>query len=260
MILARTIKGKGVVVRRRQGRLARQGVQEGRGAGSRDRRAREAVASPDGAPANLASTIPKPAAIAAAGRSAEADRAARLQAGRAGRDARGVRHRARQARRCRRARRRARRRREELDLQRQVREGASRSLLSELHRRAGDGRRGDGAGGARRDSVPVDLRLLPDARRRFHPHGGDQQRRHQAGRLARRRVDRRGRAVADGARGSGDVPRRAELSPCCIRATRSAPSGWSRWRRISRARPTSARAGRRRRSSTRTTRRSRSAG
>ena len=47
----------------------------------------------------------------------------------------------------------------------------------ELHRRAGDGRRGDGAGGARRDSVPVDVRLLPDARRRLHPHGGDQQRR-----------------------------------------------------------------------------------
>ena len=79
---------------------------------------------------------------------------------------------------------------------------------------------GDGAGRARRDSVPVDLRLLPDARRRFHPHGGDQQRRHQAGRLARRRVDRRGRPVADGARGSRDVPRAAELSPCCIRATR----------------------------------------
>ena len=76
-------------------------------------------------------------------------------------------------------RRRARRRRQELDLQRQVREGASRSLLPELHRRAGDGRRGDGAGGARRDSVPVDVRLLPHARRRLHPHGGHLDRRHQ---------------------------------------------------------------------------------
>ncbi len=39
MILARTIKGKGVVVGRRQGRLARQGVQEGRGGRQGDRRA-----------------------------------------------------------------------------------------------------------------------------------------------------------------------------------------------------------------------------
>ena len=54
---------------------------------------------------------------------------------------------------------------------------AARSLLPELHRRAGDGRRGDGARGARRDSVSVDVRVLPDARRRLHPHGGDQQRR-----------------------------------------------------------------------------------
>ena len=51
------------------------------------------------------------------------------------------------------------------------------SLLPELHRRAGDDRRRDGPGRARRDSVSVDVRLLPHARRRFHPHGGDQQRR-----------------------------------------------------------------------------------
>ena len=84
------------------------------------------------------------------------------------------------------------------------------ALLPELHRRAGDDRRGDGPGRARRDSVPVDVRVLPDARGRLHPHGRDQQREHQDGRLARRRVDRRGRAVADGARGSRDVPRAAE--------------------------------------------------
>ena len=169
---------------------------------------------------NLAAQIPKPASQAARRRHAEAGGAARLQARRSGRDARGLRHRARQARRRRPARRRARRRREELDVQRQVREGRARALLPELHRRAGDGRRGDGAGGARRDSVSVDVRLLPDARRRLRPHGGDQQRRHQAGRLARRRVDRRGRAVADGARGSGDVPRASRTSRCSIRATR----------------------------------------
>ncbi len=81
--------------------------------------------------------------------------------------------------------------------------------------------------------------------RRFHPHGGHQQRQHQAGRLARRRLDRRRRTVADGARGSGDVPGAAELSRCSTRATRSAPSGWSRSRPTIRGRPTSGPAGRR---------------
>jgi transketolase C-terminal domain/subunit len=33
---------------------------------------------------------------------------------------------------------------------------------------------GDGPGGARRDSVPVHVCLLPHARGRLHPHGGDQ--------------------------------------------------------------------------------------
>jgi transketolase len=50
------------------------------------------------------------------------------------------------------AHRRARRRREELDLQRQVREGVSRSLLPELHRRAGHGRRAMGL--AARGAIP----------------------------------------------------------------------------------------------------------
>ena len=40
-----------------------------------------------------------------------------------------------------------------------------------VHRRAGDGRRGDGAGQPRRDSVSVDVRVLPRARQRLHPHG-----------------------------------------------------------------------------------------
>ena len=57
---------------------------------------------------------------------------------------------------------------------------------------------------------PVDVRRVPDARLRLHPHGGDQQPEHQDGRLARRRVDRRGRPVADGARGSRDDARAAE--------------------------------------------------
>ena len=41
------------------------------------------------------------------------------------------------------------------------------ALLSVLHRRAGDDRRGDGAGRARRDSVSVDVRRVPDARHDF---------------------------------------------------------------------------------------------
>ena len=62
-------------------------------------------------------------------------------------------------------RRRARRGRQEFNLQRQVRKGRAGSLLRELHRRAGHGWRRDGAGGPRRDSVPLDLRVLPDAAR-----------------------------------------------------------------------------------------------
>ena len=44
-------------------------------------------------------------------------------------------------------------------------------VLREFHRRAGHGGRGDGPRGARRDSVSVDVRLLPDARGRLHPDG-----------------------------------------------------------------------------------------
>ena len=69
---------------------------------------------------------------------------------------------------------------------------------------------GDGPRGAWRDPVPVDLRVLPDARLRLHPDGGDQQPQRQAGGLACRRVHRRGRPFADGARGPGDDARRAE--------------------------------------------------
>jgi transketolase len=59
-----------------------------------------------------------------------------------------------------------------------------RSVLSKLHRRTGHDRLGDGSGGARRHSVPVHVRVLPGARGRLHPDGGDQQRRDQDGGLA----------------------------------------------------------------------------
>ena len=253
-------QGQGRVVRRRQGRLARQAVQEGRGARSRPRRARAAVrARPPSV--DLAAQIPKPSSTPAAPAAAETDRAAGLQGGRAGRDARSVRHGARQARRSR-------------------PRGWSRSMPTSRTRPSATSSRkwrpdrfyqnfiaeqvmigvGDGTGGARRDSVPVDVRLLPDARRRLHPDGGDQQRQHQDGRLARRRVDRRRRSVADGARGSGDVPRAAELHRALsVRRGQHRAAGGA-CRQPSAARSTCAPAGRRRRSSIRTTRRSRSAG
>ena len=44
-------------------------------------------------------------------------------------------------------------------------------VLRELHRRAGHGGRRHGAGGARRDSVSLHVRVLPHARQRLHPHG-----------------------------------------------------------------------------------------
>ena len=58
---------------------------------------------------------------------------------------------------------------------------------------------------------PVDVCLLPHPRLRLHPHGGDQQPEHQAGRQPCRRVHWRGRPVADGAGRPGDDARRAQL-------------------------------------------------
>ncbi len=80
--------------------------------------------------------------------------------------------------------------------------------------------------------VPVDLRRVPDARLRLHPHGRDQPAQHQDGRLARRCLDRRGRPLADGARRPGDDAGTAEHHRALPVATRSAPSGCSTSPRI----------------------------
>ena len=125
MILARTLKGKGISFDRRQGRLARQGAQEGRGSRQGDRRAGGAVRRRTRRSRAIAEARADEPARRTPADYVEAAGAG-LQAGRPGRHARSVRHRARRARRRRRAHRRARCRREELDLQRQVREGASR--------------------------------------------------------------------------------------------------------------------------------------
>ena len=154
-----------------------------------------------------------------------------LQARRQGRDARGIRHRARQARR-----RRSRASSRSTPTSRTPRSPSSsrRSHPDRFYENfiAEQAMIGAAMGLAARGAIPfpVDLRRLPDPRRRLRPDGGDQRRQHQDGRLACRRVDRRGRPVADGARGLRDDAARSPTSPCSIRATRWAPSGWSpRW-------------------------------
>ena len=221
MIVARTLKGKGRVVRRRQGRLARQGVQEGRRARSRPRRARDAVRA-------------RPADVDLAGADRRSRRRGRRRSAAAEADRR--------------------RRPTRLGEQVATREAYGTALaklgeadarvvaldadvknstfsdkfekalpgplLSELHRRAGDGRVGDGAGGARRDSVPVDVRLLPDAApptssawRRSATSASSWPARTRACRSART-ARRRWRSRISRCAG------RSRTSPCCIRATR----------------------------------------
>ena len=130
-----------------------------------------------------------------------------LQEGRSGGDARSLGHGARGGRRPRSPHRGARCRRQEFHVQRSVREEVPGAVLRDVHRGAGHGRRRHGLRGPRRHSVPVDVRLLPLPRRRLHPHGRHLHEQRQADRVARRRLDRRGRPVADGARGSRDDAR-----------------------------------------------------
>ena len=219
-------QGQGRVVRRRQGRLARQGVQEGRGARPRARRARGAVRA-GGRPRRrprarrFRSRPPRPRAVDTP--KPVAPPAYKLGEEVATREAYGT----------------ALAKLGEADprvvaLDADVKNSTfsdkfekvcARSLLPELHRRAGDGRRGDGARGARRDSVSVDVRLLPDARRRLHPHGGHQQRRHQDGR-ARTPACRSARTARRRWRSrTSRCAAPSRTSPCSIRATPSAPSG-----------------------------------
>ena len=211
MILARTLKGKGISFAENKdgwhGKALKKGDEENK-ALARARKpvhqgCRPARPDPDAREEGVGA---RPQAEGA-GR----DAAAGLQAGRSGRDARGLRYRARQARRARPARRRARLGRRQLDLQRQVREAVPGSLLPGLHRRAGDDGRRDGPRQPRLHRLPVDVRVLPEPRLRLRPHGQHQHAERQDGRLARRRLDRRGRPVADGARGSGDDARHRRL-------------------------------------------------
>ena len=74
------------------------------------------------------------------------------------------------------------------------------------------------------------LRRVLLARVRLRPHGGDQPREHPALRLARGRLDRRGRPLADGARGSRRVPRGARHDRAVpVRREPDRPARRDRW-------------------------------
>ena len=101
-------------------------------------------------------------------------------------------------------------------------------LLRDVHRGAADDRRRGGNAGARLEAVRLDVRRLPHPRLRLRPHGGDQPREPLAVRLARRRLDRRGRPVADGARGHRRVPRDPRLDRALPLRRRTRPRSSSR--------------------------------
>ena len=84
---------------------------------------------------------------------------------------------------------------------------------------------GDAA--ARLAAVRLDVRRVPHARVRLRAHGRRQPGEHPAVRLARRRLDRRGRAVADGPRGPGRVPGGALEHRALPVATPTRRCGWS---------------------------------
>ena len=224
MILARTLKGKGISFAENKegwhGKALKKGEELDKALAELesqfDQGRRPRGADPDAREEGIgARSEPE---------GARRDAGAGLQDGRAGRHPRGLRHRARQAGRARSARRRARRRRRQLDVQRSLREAVPRSLLPGVHRRAGHDGRGDGPRQPRRHRLPVDVRVLPEPRLRFRPHGQHQHAERQDGRLARRRLDRRGRPVADGARRPGHDARDWRLRGALSVATRSAPS------------------------------------
>ncbi len=200
-IIAKTKKGKGVAA-----------VEDKNGAHGKPLDDPEAAIAELGGERNLTIAVGKPEGdgtphVFETGRA----RAAALRARRRGGDAQGVRRRARGARRGARRHRRARRRGVELDLLGDLPRGPPRAVRRVLHRRAAAACGRGGNPGARLAAVRLHLRRVPLPRLRLRPHGGDQPRDVLRVRLARRRVDRRGRPVADGARGSGRVPRRVGL-------------------------------------------------
>ena len=220
MILARHAQGQGRVVRRGQGGLARQGVQEGRGAGPRARRARDAVragaasgagqsrgadSAPPASSVRARAVAPSPSSRPPtrwATRSRPARPTARALAKLGAADARVVAL--------------------DADVKNSTFSDEFEKLLPERFYQnfiAEQVMVGAAMGLAARGAIPFPSTFACFLARAadFIRMAGNQQRRHQDGRVARRRVDWRGRAVADGARGPGDVraqPNIAVLYPC----------------------------------------------
>ena len=214
VILARTLKGKGISFIEGQERLARQAVEEGRRAGQGARRAAVAVRA-----GGRAGCSGRRRRRGGSGRRRSRRRSARrrtqLGDSVATREAYGTAI-ARLGRRGR-SDRRARCRRQELDVQRQVRAAVSR-IASIRCFIAEQVMIGAAMGLAARGAIPFPSTFAAflTPRLRLHPDGGDQQRQHQDGRFACRRVDWRGRSVADGARRPRDDARATEHRPCSI--------------------------------------------
>ena len=190
-----------------QGGMARQGL-ERRAGGGRDRGARRRATHHDHAAQTRATPV---AERRTDGPCADAH----LHGG--DRDAQGVRRGARRARRAS-GRRRPGRRGGELHPHRGLPARRARSILRDVHRRAGDARRGGRVPGGRAHPVRRDVRGVPHARLRLRTDGRDQPGEPAARRLARGRVDRRGRALPDGARGSRHACARSTDRRCCIPA------------------------------------------
>ena len=103
-------------------------------------------------------------------------------------------------------RRRPRRRGLELDVRGDLREGPPGEVLRDVHRGAADGRRRGGLAGCRLAPLRVDVRGVPLPRLRLRTNGSGEPCHARPLRIACRRLDRRGRSVADGARGHRRVP------------------------------------------------------
>ena len=145
MILARTIKGKGVSTFEGKGGWHGKPLKAGEEVETALAELKSQFVPED----EPAPTPEPPKKVQRAGARSRHTRHVAVQAWRQGGDARGLWRRAGAAGRRRRPDRGARRRRQELDVQREVRAAASRSLLPGVHRRTDDGWRRDGAGGQR---------------------------------------------------------------------------------------------------------------
>ncbi len=190
-------EGPRCVVPGRSGGMARQGG-AGRADAVGDRRARRRAAPGRDAALAPGAGAPRPGTR---GRGLAETRLRRPD-----RDPQGRRRRARVARTPGSRPRGPRRRGRQLDVHRRGGGGRAGTVRPDVHRRAEHDRRADRAAGPRQDGVRGHLRRVPDAGGRPDPDGRDQPRGSADQRVARGDLDRRGRPLADGGRGSVPVP------------------------------------------------------